>query len=107
MSRHGFIPGFSALDGVRTLFAGLRRAGVDWGAWSRCTREIIPHEHPHDFDYLGRPGPARYAATRRKTFTLGVAGPVGSGKTALVERLCRGPLARDQPGGDHQRHLHA
>jgi urease accessory protein len=48
-----------------------------------------PHDHPHDFDYMGRPGPARYAATRRKTFTLGVAGPVGSGKTALVERLCR------------------
>jgi urease accessory protein len=48
-----------------------------------------PHDHPHDYDYMGRPGPARYAATRRKTFTLGVAGPVGSGKTALVERLCR------------------
>src|SRR4051794_14804093 len=46
-------------------------------------------DHAHDYDYMGRPGPARYAATRRKTFTLGVAGPVGSGKTALVERLCR------------------
>jgi urease accessory protein len=46
-------------------------------------------DHAHDHDYLGQPGPARYAATQRKTFTLGVAGPVGSGKTALVERLCR------------------
>ncbi len=34
-------------------------------------------------------GPGRYAGPRRRTFTLGVAGPVGSGKTALVERLCR------------------
>ena len=25
----------------------------------------------------------------RRTFTVGVAGPVGSGKTAVVERLCR------------------
>ncbi len=48
-----------------------------------------PHEHPHDADYLGAPGPARFAGPRRKTFTLGIAGPVGSGKTALVERLCR------------------
>ncbi len=48
-----------------------------------------PHEHPHDHDYSGAPGPARFAGPRRKTFTLGVAGPVGSGKTALVERLCR------------------
>ncbi|MDR3621200.1 MAG: urease accessory protein UreG [Paludisphaera borealis] len=38
---------------------------------------------------MGRPGPARYAGPTRKVFTLGVAGPVGSGKTALVEALCR------------------
>jgi urease accessory protein len=30
-----------------------------------------------------------YAGPRRKVFTLGVGGPVGSGKTALVEKLCR------------------
>lgn len=42
-----------------------------------------------DADYLGGSGPARYAGTKRKVFTLGVAGPVGSGKTALVEMLCR------------------
>jgi urease accessory protein len=38
---------------------------------------------------MGGSGPARYAGSRRKVFTLGVAGPVGSGKTALVETLCR------------------
>jgi urease accessory protein len=45
------------------------------------------HEHPHD--HMGRPGPARYAGPSRKVYTIGVAGPVGSGKTALVEALCR------------------
>ncbi len=45
------------------------------------------HDHPHD--HMGRPGPARYAGPSRQVFTLGVAGPVGSGKTALVETLCR------------------
>ena len=33
--------------------------------------------------------PGRFAGPKRKTFTVGVAGPVGSGKTAVVERLCR------------------
>jgi urease accessory protein len=45
------------------------------------------HDHPHD--HMGRPGPARYAGPSRSIFTIGVAGPVGSGKTALVETLCR------------------
>ncbi len=40
-------------------------------------------------DHMGRPGPARYAGPSRQVFTLGIAGPVGSGKTALVEALCR------------------
>ena len=35
------------------------------------------------------PGPGPYAGPRRRVFTIGVGGPVGSGKTALVERLCR------------------
>jgi len=30
-----------------------------------------------------------FAGPRRGVFTIGVGGPVGSGKTALVERLCR------------------
>jgi len=34
-------------------------------------------------------GSATYTGPKRKVFTLGVGGPVGSGKTALVERLCR------------------
>ncbi len=34
-------------------------------------------------------GGARTPGPRRRVFTLGVGGPVGSGKTALVERLCR------------------
>ncbi len=45
------------------------------------------HDHPHD--HMGRPGPARYAGPSRRVYTIGVAGPVGSGKTALVEALCR------------------
>jgi urease accessory protein len=45
------------------------------------------HDHPHD--HMGRPGPARYAGPSRQVYTIGVAGPVGSGKTALVEMLCR------------------
>jgi len=46
-------------------------------------------DHSHSHDYMGVPGPARYAGSKRTVFTLGVAGPVGSGKTALVEELCR------------------
>src|SRR5689334_11349486 len=34
-------------------------------------------------------GAGPYSGPRRRVFTLGVGGPVGSGKTALVERLCR------------------
>lgn len=40
-------------------------------------------------DHRGEFGPARYAGPSRTVFTLGVCGPVGSGKTALVEYLCR------------------
>src|SRR5580698_6253226 len=50
-----------------------------------CHRE---HDHDHDHDGMGG-GAARFAGPKRKTFTVGVAGPVGSGKTAVVERLCR------------------
>jgi urease accessory protein len=34
-------------------------------------------------------GPGPFSGLRRRVFTIGVGGPVGSGKTALVERLCR------------------
>jgi urease accessory protein len=40
-------------------------------------------DHDHNHDHGG------YAGPKRRVFTLGIGGPVGSGKTALVERLCR------------------
>ena len=47
---------------------------------------LCHHEHAHG---APRAGGSPYASPRRRVFTLGVGGPVGSGKTALVERLCR------------------
>lgn len=64
-------------------------------AFDVSTRRRFPppasvcHHQDDEHDYLGGAGPPRYAGTKRKVFTLGVAGPVGSGKTALVETLCR------------------
>jgi urease accessory protein len=55
----------------------------------RRRRLQVAFRHKDPGDHLGRPGPARYAGPSRKVFTLGVAGPVGSGKTALVEVLCK------------------
>lgn len=59
----------------------------------RARRGVAFHNDPnnphHTHDYMGRTGPARYAGPQRKVFTLGICGPVGSGKTALVETLCR------------------
>ena len=50
-----------------------------------------PRRHPfirrHHDHMMGGTGP--YSGPARRVFTLGVGGPVGSGKTALVERLCR------------------
>src|SRR5260370_40753168 len=34
-------------------------------------------------------GAGPYSGPKRRVFTLGVGAPVGSGKTALIERLCR------------------
>jgi urease accessory protein len=48
-------------------------------AFAPAHREHGPQEH----------GGGGYAGPKRRVFTLGVGGPVGSGKTALVERLCR------------------
>ncbi|HEY7708847.1 MAG TPA: urease accessory protein UreG [Candidatus Entotheonella sp.] len=39
-----------------------------------------PHEHSHDTSWSG---------TVPKPLTIGIGGPVGSGKTALVDRLCK------------------
>jgi urease accessory protein len=46
---------------------------------------VLRHrEHAHEPS-----GAAAFPGPRRRVFTVGVGGPVGSGKTALVERLCR------------------
>lgn len=86
MNKPGFTPACSDrdpwLDPVANRARPRRRSGL------RPLLAFHKGEH-HEHDYGGTPGPARFAGPRRKTFTLGVAGPVGSGKTALVERLCR------------------
>jgi urease accessory protein len=73
MNRHAFILAFSAPE------VPLRPQGIAWHNTGQ----------PHDHDFQSGPGRPRYAGPRRRVFTLGIAGPVGSGKTALVERLCR------------------
>jgi urease accessory protein len=56
-------------------------------AWQRLPgsygRYPVYHHREHSS------GHGAYAGPKRRVFTLGVGGPVGSGKTALVERLCR------------------
>lgn len=60
------------------------------GARRRFRPGVVFHkDHEHSHDHMGRPGAVRYAGPSRTVFTLGVAGPVGSGKTALVEAICR------------------
>ncbi len=61
------------------------------------------HHHPHDHDHDGPEfdGPGSFATRsaalerdyRARAFTIGIGGPVGSGKTALLLALCR--LLRD------------
>ncbi len=82
MNKHNFMPECSDPD---LLIDGFRHRAARRPF--RC-RGIYFHKD-HDHDHMGRPGSARYAGPTRKVFTLGVAGPVGSGKTALVEALCR------------------
>src|SRR5712692_8447735 len=69
MRRHSFIP-----DCFDRRPGGLRPPLA-----VRFHREHGAKEHGH--------GP--YSGPKRRVFTIGVGGPVGSGKTALVERLCR------------------
>lgn len=55
------------------------------------------HDHPHDHEHehLEHPGhfharePVRRRDYSERAFTVGIGGPVGSGKTALVLALCR------------------
>jgi urease accessory protein len=58
----------------------------DFSALDPLTRTLVIRHREHATEAKG-PGP--YSGPRRRVFTLGVGGPVGSGKTALVERLCR------------------
>jgi urease accessory protein len=63
-----------------------------------------PHDHAHDHghthEHLEHPGrfderdPVRRRDYTERAFTVGIGGPVGSGKTALVLALCR--LLRDR-----------
>ena len=54
-----------------------------------------PHDHPHEHEHLAHPGLFRERAAARprdfarRAFTVGIGGPVGSGKTALVLQLCK------------------
>jgi urease accessory protein len=58
------------------------------------------HGHDHGHPHPSTPGlfrdrePVRARDYRRRAFTVGIGGPVGSGKTALVLALCR--TLRDQ-----------
>jgi urease accessory protein len=56
----------------------------DFSALEFASRFPVIRHREHDAK-----GPGPYSGPRRRVFTLGVGGPVGSGKTALVERLCR------------------
>ncbi len=55
------------------------------------------HDHPHDHDHDHDHGPGDFASRApalrrdlgRRAFTVGIGGPVGSGKTALLLALCR------------------
>jgi urease accessory protein len=85
MSKLGYTPGCTVPDpwsetGTPPPCPGRRR--FRWGI-------AFHKDHDHPTDHLGRPGPARYAGPSRQVYTIGIAGPVGSGKTALVETLCR------------------
>jgi urease accessory protein len=83
MSKHDFTPACTDHDGMPARGPRRRlRAGP-------ASHNDHGHGHGHSHDHMGRPGPARYAGPSRTVFTLGVAGPVGSGKTALVEAICR------------------
>ena len=55
------------------------------------------HQHDHDHDFLDHPGHFHERATpltsrdySKRAFTVGVGGPVGTGKSALVLALCQG-----------------
>jgi urease accessory protein len=67
----------------------MRRASFipDCFAPSSAGRRVVVYHH-REAQPMGH-GSGPYAGPRRRVFTIGVGGPVGSGKTALVEKLCR------------------
>src|SRR6516165_6070274 len=88
MSKLDFMPECFAPDPWAHLsgWTARRRRLHRWGV---VFHKDPAHGHDHGHDYMGQPGTARYAGSKRRVYTIGVAGPVGSGKTALVEMLCR------------------
>src|SRR5712671_5280643 len=88
MHKRVFTPGFSALDDVMCArcFRG-PSINVSDSASRRAATACHPRGVLFHRDHSHGPGP--YSGPRHRVFTLGVGGPVGSGKTALVERLCR------------------
>ncbi len=64
-------------------------SGESWEGGPLTTQHsLLTNIHHREHAHEGR-GPGPYSGPRRKVFTIGVGGPVGSGKTALVECLCR------------------
>ncbi len=90
MRKRNSMPACSALEANLWLADSVAAAcrGSN-GLTSRRVFHRDPSGQEHTHDYRGTAGPARYAGSQRTVFTLGVAGPVGSGKTILVETLCR------------------
>ncbi|HYV35923.1 MAG TPA: urease accessory protein UreG [Gemmataceae bacterium] len=72
MNKADFIHAFSDPEAPR------RKRGRRYTTF-HCHGDHGPMGHRH----------AHFAGPKRRVFTIGVGGPVGSGKTALVERLCR------------------
>ena len=62
------------------------------------------HDHPHD--HMGRPGPARYAGPRARSIRSAWPGRSARARRPWSNALPRS-LARGEPRGHHQRHLHA
>ncbi|HEY0983379.1 MAG TPA: urease accessory protein UreG, partial [Schlesneria sp.] len=83
MNRLDFIPACSGHENglePREIFHPRRRGQ------RRLSRLGLRFHLPYNDEMAS--GRSRFAVNNRKTFTLGVCGPVGSGKTALLEALC-------------------
>src|SRR5437867_12526761 len=85
MRRHSFILDCFDLEGF-ACFRGPLRDSPAFGS-RRAAKAWHPGIVCHRDQSHGGPGP--YSGPKRRVLTIGVGGPVGSGKTALVERLCR------------------